>query len=179
MEDQLLYLFRKMSSSGGGSSSSNNREFKKKSKKMAVVKTPNPITMYNEVSESGGIHRSAAYMSKYDEMTDKKVHVLYAANLDIIHFVKDMFIPSKKYSSDEARQFLKAYNTVVNIKKHGIWNMKRLLLEVTDPSSKTSRRGWKVHYQIEQSIEELMRIEADFKQLAQGANYIVKTVHMK
>jgi hypothetical protein len=174
MDTQLLYLFRKMSSSGGDVS----RDSKKKSKKI-IVKTPNPITMYNEVSESGRIHGSATYMSKYDEMTDKKVHSLYAANLDIIHFVKDMFIPSKKYSRDEASQFLKAYNTVINIKKHGIWNMKRILLEVTDPSSKTSRRGWKVHYQIEQSIEELMRIEADFKQLAQGANYIMKTAPVK
>jgi hypothetical protein len=159
-----------MSSSAGAGGGSRD---KKKSKK-TVVKTPNPITMYNEVSESGGIHKSAAYMAKYDEMADKKVHSLYASNLDIIHFVKDMFNPSKKYSRDEAKQFLKAYNTVINIKKHGIWHMKRILLEVTDPSSKTSRRGWKVHYQIEQSIEELMRIEADFTQLVQGANYIVK-----
>lgn len=170
MDAQLLYLFRKMSSSAGAGGGSRD---KKKSKK-TVVKTPNPITMYNEVSESGGIHRSAAYMAKYDEMTDKKVHSLYASNLDIIHFVKDMFNPSKKYSREEAKQFLKAYNTVINIKKHGIWHMKRILLEVTDPSSKTSRRGWTVHYQIEQSIEELMRIEADFKHLVQGANYIVK-----
>ncbi len=170
MDAQLLYLFRKMSCSAGAGGSSHD---KKKSKK-TVVKIPNPITMYNEISESGGIHRSAAYMAKYDEMTDKKVHSLYASNLDIIHFVKDMFNPAKKYSRDEAKQFLKAYNTVINIKKHGIWHMKRILLEVTDPSAKTSRRGWKVHSQIEQSIEELMRIEADFKQLVQGANHIMK-----
>ena len=164
MDAQLLYIFRKMSSASDAS---------KKSKK-TVVKTPNPITMYNEVSESGGIHRSATYMAKYDDMTDTKRHALYAKNLDIIHFVKDMFNPAKTYSGDEAKQFLKAYTTVINIKKYGIWNMKRILLEVTDPSAKTSHRGWKVHYQIEQSIEELMRLEADFKQLVQGANYIVK-----
>lgn len=172
MDAQLLYIFRKMASSGVGGGVGGSRPDKKKSKK-TVAKTPNPITMYNEVSESGGIHRSAAYMAKYDAMPDKKVHSLYATNLDIIHFVKDMFNPAKTYSRSEAKQFLNAYNAVINIKKHGIWHMKRILLEVTDPSAKTSRRGWKIHYQIEQSIEELMRLEADFKQLVQGANYIV------
>lgn len=169
MDDQLLAIFRKMSSS------SDSRTGKKSKSAGAAVasKTPNPITMYNEVSESGGIHRSASYMPKYDEMEDTKRHACYAKNLDIIHFVKDMFIPTKKYSRDEAKQFLKAYNAVINIKKHGIYHMKRLLLEVTNPKSKTSRRGWKVHYQIEQSIEELMRIEADFKHLVAGAKYIV------
>ena len=166
MDDQLLAIFRKMSSSSDSRTGN-------KSKTKVTAKTPNPVTMYNEVSASGGIHRSAPYMSKYDDMTDTKRHACYAKNLDIIHFVKDMFIPSKKYSRDEAKQFLKAYNTVINIKKHGIWHMKRLLLEVTDPKSKTSRRGWKVHYQIEQSIEELMRIEGDFKHLVTGAKHIV------
>lgn len=170
MDAQLIYLFRKMASDGGGGGGKKSKRTKTFA---AAAKTPNPITMYNEISESGGIHRSAAYLSKYDTMTDKKRHATYAANLDIIHFVKDMFIPSKKYSLDEAAQFLKAYKAVINIKKHGILHMKRLLLEVTDPGSKTSRRGWKIHYQIEQSIEELMRIEADFKHLVAGAKYIV------
>ena len=168
MDAQLLYLFRKMSSA------SDSRNGKKSKSAAAAAKTPNPVTMYNEVSESGGIHGSAVYMPKYDEMTDKKRHEVYAKNLDIIHFVKDMFIPSKKYSRDEAKHFLKAFNNVINIKKYGVWQMKRLLLEVTDPRSKTSRRGWKVHYQIEQSIEELMRMEADFKHLVTGAKYIVE-----
>lgn len=171
MDAQLLYLFQKMSASAPDGRSG--KKSKSAAAAAAAAKTPNPVTMYNEVSESGGIHRSAEYMSKYDEMTDKKRHEMYAKNLDIIHFVKDMFIPSKKYSRDDAKQFLKAFNTVINIKKHGIWHMKRLLLEITDPKSKTSRRGWKVHYQIEQSIEELMRIEADFKHLVTGAKYIV------
>jgi hypothetical protein len=146
----------------------------KKSKGLVAAKTPNPISMYNKISESGGIHRSATYMSKYNDMTEKKLHIAYANNLDIIHFVKDMFIPSKKYSLNEAKQFLKAYYAVINIKKHGVWHMKRILLEVTDPESKTSNRGWKVHYQIEQSIEELKRIEAEFKHLVRGATYIVE-----
>lgn len=145
----------------------------KKRSKAKVKKTPNPITMYNEISESGGIHRSSAYMDKYEELTDKKRHELYATNLDIIHFVKDMFNPAKKYSRDEAKQFLKAYRNVINLKKFGIWKMKQLLLEVTDPDAKTSRRGWKIHYQIEQSVEELMRLESEFKHLVQGAQYIV------
>jgi hypothetical protein len=105
-------------------------------------------------------------------MTDKKRHQLYAKNLDIIHFVKDMFDPSKTYSRDQAKQFLKAYNTVVNLKKYGIWNMKCLLLKVTDPDAKSSHKGWKIHYEIEQSIEELMRIESDFKHLVAGAQYL-------
>ena len=153
--------------SGGG---------KKNSKAVMTVvetRTPNPITMYNTVSSSEGIHRSASYMNKYDDMTDKKRHTLYASNLDIIHFVKDMFEPSKKYNREEASQFLKSYKTVIQLKKYGIWNMKRLLLEVTNPSAKTSCRGWKIHYQIEQSIEELMRIESEFKHLVNGAQYIV------
>jgi hypothetical protein len=162
---QILYIFREMSSKDRGSSKSSSK---------TKTKTPNPITMYNEISESGGIHRSAAFMKTYDEMTDKKRHSLYATNIDIIHFVKDMFNPSKTYSRKEAKQFLKAYKTVINIKKHGIWNMKRILLEVTDPDAKTSRRGWSIHYQIEQSIEELMRMESDFKQLVAGATYIVR-----
>ena len=168
MDSQLIYLFRKMSSAA-----ESGKKAKSAAAAAAAVKTPNPITMYNEVSTSGGIHRSAAYMSKYDNMPDKKRHAAYAANLDIIHFVKDMFIPSKKYSRDEAAQFLKAYKAVINIKKHGIWHMKSLLLEVTDPASKTSRRGWNIHYQIEQSIEELMRLEGDFKHLVTGAKYII------
>jgi hypothetical protein len=175
MDAQLLYLFRKMSSAPPDNRSGSSSGKKSKSTP-AAVKTPNPVTMYNEITTSGAIHSSAEYMSKYDDMTDAKRHACYAKNLDIIHFVKDMFIPSKKYSRDEAKQFLKAYNNVINIKKHGIWNMKRLLLEVTDTKSKTSRRGWKVHYQIEQSIEELMRIESDFKHLVTGAKYIVEHV---
>jgi hypothetical protein len=171
MDAQLLYIFRKMSES-----SRENTRGGKKSKGSTAAKTPNPIFTYNEISESGGIHRSAAYMSKYDSMTDKKRHADYANNLDIIHFVKDMFIPAKKYSAEEAKQFLKAYNTVINIKKHGIWQMKRMLLEVTDPESKTSQRGWKIHSQIERSIEELSGIEANFKHLVQGARYIVDHV---
>ena len=163
MDALILDLFRKMSTEG------------KKSSKVssAAKKTPNPITIYNEISESGGIHLSAAYMAKYDALTDKKRHIEYAKNLDIILFVKDMFIPSKKYTRDEATLFLKAYTAVINIKKHGIWHMKRTLLEVTDPDSKTSVKGWKVHYQIEQSVEELKQIEANFKNLVHGANYIV------
>lgn len=146
----------------------------KKRSKARMKKTPNPITMYNEISESGGIHRSAAYMDKYMELTDKKRYELYAKNLDIIHFVKDMFNPAKKYSRDEAKQFLKAYRVVIHLKKFGIWHMKQLLLEATDPDAKTSRRGWKIHYQIEQSIEELMRIESEFKHLVHGAEYILE-----
>ena len=169
MDAQLIYLFRKMASDSHGNNNSNSRKQKSAA---AAVKTPNHIKMYNDVSESDGIHSSAPYIAKYDGMTDKKRHEVYAKNLDIIHFVRDMFIPSKKYSREEAKQFLNAYNAVINIKKHGIWHMKRILLEVTRPESKTSRRGWKVHYQIEQSIEELMRIEADFKQLVSGAKYI-------
>lgn len=172
MEAHLFHILRTMAStSGSGGSGSGSG---KKSAKHTVSKTPNPITMYNEISESGGIHKSAKYMAKYDALPAKKVNELYAKNLDIIHFVKDMFNPSKKYSREEAKQFLKAYSTVVNIKKHGIWHMRRLLLEVTDPDSKTSRRGWHIHYQIEQSIEELMRIESEFKQLVAGANALAK-----
>lgn len=139
----------------------------------ATAKTPNPITMYNTVSESGGIHRSAPYMKTYDAYDDEKVHKLYAKHLDIIYFVKDMFNPVKKYTKDEAKQFLKSYTSVINIKKHGIWHMKHLLLENTNPKAKTSHRGWKIHYQIEQSIQELMRIESEFKMLVQGAKSLV------
>lgn len=140
---------------------------------MSSKKTPNPITMYNAVSESGGIHKSDKYMEKYDNMSDKKRNSVFESNLDIIHFVKDMFNPKKTYTKSEAKQFLKAYWSVVNIKKHGIWHMKRLLLEVTDPRAKSSRRGWTIHYQIEKSVEELMKIESDFKHLVSGANYIL------
>jgi hypothetical protein len=144
----------------------------KKRAALVAAKTPNPVTMYNEISESGGIHRSAAYMAKYDAVSDARRHELYASNLDIIHFVKDMFDPSKKYSRDEASQFLKAYNAVIHIKKHGIWHMKRLLLQVTAPEAKTSRRGWNIHYQIEQSVDELMRMETTFGDLVRGAQYL-------
>jgi hypothetical protein len=151
-------------------------EGKKYSSKTVVTeaKTPNPITMYNAVSLSEPIYRSASYMKKYTEMSDAKRYELYAENLDIIHYVKDVFDPSKTYSREQAVRFLKAYNTVVHIKKYGIWNMKRLLLKVTDPAAKTSRRGWKIHYEIEQSIEELMRIESDFRHLIAGAQYVAK-----
>jgi hypothetical protein len=139
----------------------------------AERKTPNPITMYNAISNSGRISRSAKYMAKYDKLSDKERHALYAKNLDIIHYVKDMFVPGKTYSSDEASKFLKAYRNVIQLKKHGIWHMKQMLLEVTDPDANTSRRGWKIHYTIEQSIEELMRIESDFKHLVAGATYLI------
>jgi hypothetical protein len=142
---------------------------------MATTKTPNPITMYNTVSESGGIHRSAAYMKTYDSYMDEKRHRLYAKHLDIIHFVKDMFIPTKKYTKDDAKHFMKSYTSVINIKKHGIWHLKRLLLENTNPKAKTSHRGWNIHYQIEQSIEELMRLEFEFKMLVRGARSILDT----
>ena len=173
MDAQLIQFIRSMASSSGadnnrGADNSRGAAAKSKSK---TSKTPSPITMYNEVSESDPICRSSG--AKYDDIGDKKLHEIYASNLDIIHFVKDMFVPTKKYTRKEAKQFLKAYDHVIGIKKRQIWNMRSELLEATDPRAKTSRHGWKINYQIEQSIEELMRIEAEFKHLVRGANYLV------
>lgn len=124
-------------------------------------KQKSPITVYNETSRTGGIHSWGDYMKEWGPKDDTTRLANYGKSLDTIHAMYDAYTAGAPATPQLAAMFLEHFRIVVGIKKTAIYELKQKLLALP----KHSRKDEAIHEEIVERIDELKRVESQFKKM--------------